>query len=392
MCSSDLWTSTCNQVPTTPRRLIFHAWIPLSATLLGFVFGTLMGIGLAVLIVHNRSMDRSLLPWIFASQTIPILAIAPMVVVVLNSVGMTGLIPKALISTYLSFFPVVVGMVKGFRSPDALHLDLMHTYSASASQTFGKLRWPSAIPFLFTSMKVGVAASLVGAIVGELPTGAAGGLGSRLLAGSYYGQTTQIWSALVMTAVMSTSLKVVSMAAVFCASLRRLAMVRRSRVMRTRSSRSARRRGPAGAAGFAAGALAAGIDESAASTSALVARPSLPVGWIADAATPVSSTSLRVAGPDAAMLAATGAGAAAATGAGAGGGGAGRGRASTTQRGRWSRVAGTGCSGGTPGAERGWSNRGWSLRMLLRPPSRTVFASSPIPRALLHARSAATWR
>jgi NitT/TauT family transport system permease protein len=161
---------------------------------------------LAVLIVHNRAMDRSLMPWIIASQTIPILAIAPMVVVVLNSVGLTGLIPKALISTYLSFFPVVVGMVKGFRSPEAIHLDLMRTYNASGNQVFWKLRWPAAIPYLFTSMKVGVAASLVGAIVGELPTGAAGGLGSRLLAGSYYGQTTQIWAALLMAAALSAAL------------------------------------------------------------------------------------------------------------------------------------------------------------------------------------------
>jgi NitT/TauT family transport system permease protein len=202
----EFYNSVFNANPSTPRSLIFHAWITLSATGLGFIFGTLLGIGLAVLIVHNLAMDRSLMPWIIASQTIPILAIAPMVVVVLNSVGLTGLIPKALISTYLSFFPVVVGMVKGFRSPEAIHLDLMRTYNASGNQVFWKLRWPAAIPYLFTSMKVGVAASLVGAIVGELPTGAAGGLGSRLLAGSYYGQTTQIWAALLMAAALSAAL------------------------------------------------------------------------------------------------------------------------------------------------------------------------------------------
>src|SRR4051812_48728976 len=111
-----------------------------------------------------------------------------------------------------------------------------------------------------------------------------------------------------MTPLMSTSLKVVSMAAVFCASFRRLAMVRRSRVMRTLSSRSARGRGPAGTAGLAAGAGWAEIDDSAAITSALVARPSLPLGWIAAAATPLSSASLRVAGPDAARLAPDGGG------------------------------------------------------------------------------------
>lgn len=202
----ELWNTVVGQNVTSRRSLVYHAWITLSATLLGFVMGTALGILLAVLIVHNRAMDRSLMPWIIASQTIPILAIAPMVVVVLASIGMTGLVPKALISTYLSFFPVVVGMVKGFRSPDSIQLDLMRTYHASQGQTFWKLRFPAALPYLFTSMKVGVAASLVGAIVGELPTGAAGGLGSRLLAGSYYGQTVQIWSALLMAAVLSALL------------------------------------------------------------------------------------------------------------------------------------------------------------------------------------------
>jgi NitT/TauT family transport system permease protein len=203
---AELWNSTVMQEVTSRRSLVYHAWITLSATLLGFLMGTVLGIALAILIVHNRAMDRSLMPWLIASQTIPILAIAPMVVVVLASVGLTGLVPKSLISTYLSFFPVVVGMVKGFRSPDPLHLDLMRSYSASSAQTFWKLRWPGALPYLFTSMKVGVAASLVGAIVGELPTGAAGGLGARLLAGSYYGQTTQIWAALFMAAALSASL------------------------------------------------------------------------------------------------------------------------------------------------------------------------------------------
>jgi NitT/TauT family transport system permease protein len=202
----ELWNTTVGQSVTSRRSLIYHAWITLSATLLGFLMGTLLGMALAVLIVHNRATDRSLMPWIIASQTIPILAIAPMIVVVLASIGMTGLVPKALISTYLSFFPVVVGMVKGLRSPEFLQLDLLRTYSASRWQAFWKLRFPSSLPYLFTSMKVGVAASLVGAIVGELPTGAAGGLGARLLAGSYYGQTVQIWSALLMAAALSASL------------------------------------------------------------------------------------------------------------------------------------------------------------------------------------------
>ncbi len=188
------------------RSLIFHGWITLSATLAGFVIGTSAGILLAVGIVHWRAMDMSVMPWAIASQTIPILAIAPMIIVVLNSIGIQGLIPKAIISAYLSFFPVVVGMVKGLRSPGPEQLDLLKTYNASNWQTFWKLRLPASMPYLFTSLKIGMAASLVGAIVGELPTGAIRGLGARMLTGSYYGQTIQIWSALFAAAILAATL------------------------------------------------------------------------------------------------------------------------------------------------------------------------------------------
>ncbi len=208
--AQELWKTTGAMIqkgrPFSKRSLIYHSWITLSATLLGFLIGTALGITLAVGIVHNRAMDKSVMPWVITSQTIPILAIAPMIIVVLNAMGISGLLPKALISTYLSFFPVVVGMVKGLRSPDAAQLDLMHTYSASRSQAFWKLRWPSSMPYLFTSLKIAVAISLVGAIVGELPTGAVAGLGARMLAGSYYGQTIQIWSALLMASALAAIL------------------------------------------------------------------------------------------------------------------------------------------------------------------------------------------
>ncbi|TCP85103.1 NitT/TauT family transport system permease protein [Rhizobium sp. PP-CC-2G-626] len=218
---SELWDTTINKPVTSKRSLVYHAWITLSATLVGFGLGTLLGITLAVGIVHNRAMDRSLMPWIIASQTIPILAIAPMIIVVLNAIGISGLLPKALISTYLSFFPIAVGMVKGLRSPEQIQLDLMRTYNASSSQLFWKLRWPASMPYLFTSLKVAVAISLVGAIVGELPTGAVAGLGARLLAGSYYGQTVQIWSALFMAAGLAAVL-VLIVGAAHSAVLRRM--------------------------------------------------------------------------------------------------------------------------------------------------------------------------
>jgi NitT/TauT family transport system permease protein len=203
---ADLDQTIVEQKITSRRSLIYHSWITLSSTLLGFVMGTALGVLLAVGIVHVPTLDRSLLPWIIASQTVPILAIAPMIIVVLGSIGLKGLLPKAIISMYLCFFPVTIGMVKGLRSPDPLQLDLMRTYSASKAQTLRLLRWPAALPFLFASLKVAIAISLVGAIVGELPTGATAGLGARLLTGSYYGQTIQIWSALVMASFLAAVL------------------------------------------------------------------------------------------------------------------------------------------------------------------------------------------
>lgn len=202
----DIFRERRGELRPNPRNLLFHAYQTLAPTLLGFVIGTLSGMVLAIAIVHNRAMDMSVMPWAIASQTIPILAIAPIVIVVLNAIGLSGLVPKSLISAYLSFFPVVVGMVKGLRAPGAMDMDLLRTYSASASETLWKLRLPASVPFLFASLKVGIAAALVGTIVAELPTGARFGLGARLLTGSYYGQTIQIWSALFLAAICAAIL------------------------------------------------------------------------------------------------------------------------------------------------------------------------------------------
>ena len=191
---------------TSKRSLVYHGWVTISSTLVGFVMGGVLGVLLAIGIVHVPTLNKSVLPWIIASQTIPILAVAPMIIVVLGAIGLTGLLPKAFISAYLCFFPIVIGMVKGLRSPDPMHLDLMKTYNATQSQKFWKLRWPASTPFLFASFKVSIAISLVGAIVGELPAGARAGLGARLLTGSYYGQTVQIWSALIVASVIAATL------------------------------------------------------------------------------------------------------------------------------------------------------------------------------------------
>jgi NitT/TauT family transport system permease protein len=166
------------------RSLVYHGWVTLSSTLLGFAFGTALGILIAVGIVHVTALDRSLMPWIIVSQTIPIIALAPMVILLLGPFNTPAI-------------------VKGLRSPEIMHLDLMHTYNASPSQTFWKLRVPASVPFLFTSMKVAIAASLVGAIVAELPTGAVAGIGAKLLIGAYHSQSIDIWAALIAGSVVA---------------------------------------------------------------------------------------------------------------------------------------------------------------------------------------------
>lgn len=205
----ELYDTVIRKNITSKRSLVYHTWLTLIPTMAGFALGGILGILLAVGIVHDRTMDRSVMPWVIASQAIPIVAIAPMIIVVLNAIGISGLLPKALISMYLSFFPIVVGMVKGLRTPDTMELDQMRTWNASKAQTFWTLRWPSSVKFLFPSMKIAIAAALVGTIVAELPTGAVEGLGARMLAGSYYGQTIQIWSALTMASILAASLVMV---------------------------------------------------------------------------------------------------------------------------------------------------------------------------------------
>ena len=192
--------------PDSPRSLVYHSAVTLSATCLGFALGAAFGILLAVLIVHIRTLEKSLLPWIICSQMVPILAVAPIVIVVLGALGLHVLVPKSIISAYLCFFPVAIGMVKGLTSPDPIQRDLMRTWSATPPQVFWKLRWPSALPFLFASLKIAITISLTGAIVAELPTGAQAGIGARLLAGSYYGQTIQIWAALLAASIVAVGL------------------------------------------------------------------------------------------------------------------------------------------------------------------------------------------
>jgi NitT/TauT family transport system permease protein len=205
-----LWDGITSEPVTSKRSLVYHAWVTVEATLTGFLLGLVVGILLAVGIVQFRVLDLSVMPWAVISQTIPIVALAPMIVVLSNSLGLgerlgleNRLVSKTIIAAYLSFFPVLVGMVKGLRSPEASHVDLLTTYNASGSQAFWKLRLPASVPYLFASLKVSIAAALVGAIVGELPTGAVEGLGARMLVASQFGQPLLMWASLFMAAIVA---------------------------------------------------------------------------------------------------------------------------------------------------------------------------------------------
>jgi NitT/TauT family transport system permease protein len=202
--ADQLWDGIAGQAVTSKRSLVYHAMITLKGTMMGFALGIIFGVGLAMAIVRFRVMDMSVMPWAIISQTIPIVALAPMILVVSSQLGIQGRdIPKAIIAAYLSFFPVLVSMVKGLRSPDQMQLDLLKTYGASEAQTFLKLRIPASMPYFFASLKVAIAASLIGTIVGELPTGAIEGLGARMLIGSQFGDPLIMWSALFAAAILA---------------------------------------------------------------------------------------------------------------------------------------------------------------------------------------------
>ena len=208
---AELWKTTGEMAlkgrPMSKRSLIYHGWITLQSTLWGFALGTALGMAGAIAIVYSRVVDMSLMPWAIISQTVPIVALAPMIIVLSSQVGIEGRgVPKAIISAYLCYFPVLVGMVKGLRSPGAAQLDLLKTYSASGLQAFLKLRLPASMPYLFTSLKIGIAAALVGTIVGELPTGAISGLGARILIGDQFGTPLAIWAALFAAAILAGAL------------------------------------------------------------------------------------------------------------------------------------------------------------------------------------------
>ena len=144
---------------------------------IGFVVGAVVGIGLAAVFVHSGLLERAFVQYVIASQTIPIVALAPMIVFAFGQ-DVTSVV---IIAAYLTFFPVTISMIRGLRSPDPRALELMRSYAASRRSIFWKLRMPASLPYLFTALKIAATASIVGAIVGEGPGGIPDGLGRAII-------------------------------------------------------------------------------------------------------------------------------------------------------------------------------------------------------------------
>jgi NitT/TauT family transport system permease protein len=175
----------------------FYTW---REAAIGFVVGALVGIGLAAAFVHSGLLERAFVPYVIASQTIPIVALAPMIVFAFGR----DVLSVVIIASYLTFFPVTIAMLRGLRSPDPRALELMRSYAASRRSVFWKLRMPASLPYLFTALKVAATASIVGAIVGEGPGGIADGLGRAIINfnNQYISGPEKLWAAILACAVL----------------------------------------------------------------------------------------------------------------------------------------------------------------------------------------------
>jgi NitT/TauT family transport system permease protein len=175
--------------------------------LVGFALGAIIGFAIGVVLAHSRLLTRGFLPYIVASQTVPILAIAPMVVVWVNPKlpgGLKGWGAVAVIATYLTFFPVAINTLRGLQSADPRALELMRTYAASPWKVLWKVRAPASLPYVFAALKIAATASVVGAIIGELPSGLQSGLGGSIINfNQYYSlEPQELWATNIVAALL----------------------------------------------------------------------------------------------------------------------------------------------------------------------------------------------
>jgi NitT/TauT family transport system permease protein len=202
-----LWQPAQVNQPALGTILFHKSLFTAKEAAVGFALGAVIGFAIGIVLVHSRLLTRGFLPYIVASQTIPILAIAPMVVVWVNPklpAGLQGWGSVAVIAAYLTFFPVAINTLRGLQSADPRALELMRTYAASRWVVLWKLRVPSSLPFVFSALKVAATASVVGAIIGELPSGLQDGLGGAILNfNQYYSiEPQELWATNIVAALL----------------------------------------------------------------------------------------------------------------------------------------------------------------------------------------------
>ena len=190
--------------PALIHPLLDAAWFTAKEALAGFVLGAVFGFALAVVLVHSRLLERGFLPYIVASQTVPILAIAPMVVIGLGSKGVEGWKAVAILAAYLTFFPVAINALRGLQSADPRAFELMESYASSRWSILWRLRVPASLPYLFTALKISATAAVIGAIIGETPASIQDGLGGAIVNfNQYYSlQPTFLWATNIVCAVL----------------------------------------------------------------------------------------------------------------------------------------------------------------------------------------------
>lgn len=186
--------------PPLGTILLGAAFYTFREALVGFLFGAIFGLGLGTTFVHSRLLERGCMPYVVASQTIPVLAVAPMVIIWLRA----GWISVAVIAAYLTFFPVTINTLRGLRSPHPMVLELMQSYAASTWEILWKVRFPAALPYIFTAFKISATASVVGSIIGELPSGIRDGLGGAILNFNQYYITgpERLWATILVSAAV----------------------------------------------------------------------------------------------------------------------------------------------------------------------------------------------
>jgi NitT/TauT family transport system permease protein len=192
-----------NAEATLAQFLVGAAFYTWREAVIGFIVGALLGLVLATFFVHSRLAERAFVPYVVASQTIPIVALAPMIVFAFGP-NVTSVV---VIATYLTFFPVTIAMIRGLRAPDPRALELMRSYAAGRWATYWKLRLPASMPYLFTALKIAATASIVGAIIGEGPGGIPNGLGRAIINFNqqYITGPEKLWAAILVASLLGVT-------------------------------------------------------------------------------------------------------------------------------------------------------------------------------------------